>query len=106
MAISNEVQDNDRGKPHYELGTARGTISIDVKGMPSPNGKAVVMLSCKCGRTISVELVMDEDANWSPEYWFVAPEGWLVNVRNISEYFRPRGGDQTVIRCPEHRSIV
>lgn len=69
------------------------------------NGMANVVLSCKCGTTIEVELYDSEDSiDWGTWPHYDVPEGWYVDLVEKSNGRLVRGS--TVVRCPRHRTLV
>lgn len=73
-----------------------------VLGGRSPNGKAMAVLSCRCGATCSVELVIgSQDQGFEGDcdtIRFEAPARWIVRLR--VDYLGEQSA--TIVRCPEH----
>lgn len=69
------------------------------RGVPmsaAPNGTAEAVFTCRCGKEARLTLRLGSGNDFTCE----EPDGWYIAVETES---RP---GSTVVRCPEHRSIV
>lgn len=83
------------------------TVRIDshttVLAPKTVNGRATIMLSCRCGATTFVPLVVRENGQGREEIVLDVPEDWYADV----DYPHGRQPDERyIVRCPEHRGAL
>lgn len=83
------------------------TVRIDshttVLAPKTVNGRATIMLSCRCGATTFVPLVVRENGQGREEIVLDVPEDWYADV----DFPHGRQPDERyIVRCPEHRGAL